>query len=112
MGKVFYIIVLVLFFVSLTSCTNDYKIQKMEDKIIEVEKNINKLKEADWEQLEIEMNEFEIFVEENKSDFSSGKRTLANELIGRYNKLIIEKKINDVNSEVKDFKEKIEALIN
>jgi hypothetical protein len=94
------------------SCSNEYEINSMQDKLNQTEQKITKLKSSDWDQLSQEMKDFEFFVEQNKQEFSPEEREKANKLIVKYNRILVEKQIKDVESEIKDFSNKIEGLIN
>ncbi len=104
---VLFSLILPIFF----SCSNEYKINSMQDKLNQAEQKITKLKSGDWDQLSKEIKDFEVFVEENKQEFSPEEREKANKLIGKYNRILVKKQIKDVESEIKDFSNKIEGLI-
>ena len=104
---VLFSLILPIFF----SCSNEYEINSMQDKINQAEQKITKLKSGDWDQLSKEIKDFEVFVEENKQEFSPEEREKANKLIGKYNRILVKKQIKDVESEIKDFSNKIEGLI-
>jgi hypothetical protein len=100
---------IVLLFIS--SCSNEHKINAIEDELNEAKKKSSSYKKEDWDELALDMKDFERFVEENKHAFSPIERTKANKLIGNYNRILFDMEVEDFGSDLKDVAEKIEGLI-
>ena len=103
---------LALILLIMFSCSNKNEIKSMEEKINHAEQKSSELTKSDWDDLAEDMRDFEIFVEDNKKEFSLDERSKANNLIGKYNRILLEKQLNDVESELNDYTQKFEGLIN
>ena len=111
MFKTFNIFLLASFLFCLISCSNEHKIDSVEETLTEADHNKSNLKKADWDELAQEMKEFETFVEENKTDFSKEEREKANKLIGKYNRSLLEHAVENFDDEIKDLTDQVDGLI-
>jgi hypothetical protein len=104
---VLFSLILPIFF----SCSNEYEINSMQDKLNQAEANIDKLTEDEWVEIQKEVSEFKEFFMENRDKLTNLERKKANKCLGKYKLLLIKKGVNDFKEDLIDVSEQIDGLL-
>ena len=106
------LILLSFLMLGLISCSQtQLKIDSVKNKIENAEKDIEKISEQDWTELDIKMEEMKKDLSINREDYSDEQVKEIGNLQGRYTKLIIRKGANDFKQGFKDLKNSIEGFV-
>jgi len=110
--KVSYLLFLVIMSHTLTSCNGIQSEIKNTQQLIEnAEKNKDIMSKADFDKLEIKMDELQKNLDANRQDYTDEQVKEIGKLQGRYTSLILKKGLNDFKESVKDLGNQMEGFI-
>jgi tetrahydromethanopterin S-methyltransferase subunit G len=97
---------------TLTSCNGIQSEIKNTQQLIEnAEKNKDIMSKADFDKLEIKMDELQKNLDANRQDYTDEQVKEIGKLQGRYTSLILKKGLNDFKESVKDLGNQMEGFI-
>lgn len=100
----------ILLFISL-SCSKEEKIEKLSDRIENAENNSKNYTKTDWDKLQKELDDFEKYYDENKTDFTEDERRKANNLLGKYYALKAKQELDNMKENIKDAGQRLEGML-
>jgi primosomal protein N'' len=91
--------------------TTQLKIEKATEEIEYAERNKKGMTEQDFEKLQLQMEELEQDLTENRKNYSEEQIKEIGKIKGRYTALLIKKGIKDIQESVKDIGNQMEGFI-
>ena len=106
-NKILFVFLLLLIF----SCSKEQKMDRLSNKIDNIEVKSKTYTKTDWDKLQQELDDFEKYYDENKTDFTEDERRKANNLLGKYYALKAKHELDNMKENIKDAGQRIEGML-